>query len=333
MSRSSRPRGLTLVELLVAVALGVVLVGVAARVFQTGVRTYTRSLERVDARRVLDTPARRLQDDAHLALPVIDLEDAFAPRRVEQAFGEPGGEQGVTRLDELQLTCLRGAPPRLARVRFRVADWDPVQVRGTLRREVRAVRRDELPQALEFLASRAPDEDEVLLQGVRRFQLAICDELTEVVEPPAEPREWAERYLYEGRRGVVEHDLLRPTSGTKDLSRVRAGALVWLKHDVMKEPQLVEGYYPVQEVLASGALRLGLRGGWTEQVAYRASWLPRGVTVRLEVATSEGPAALDLELELGGAAALREALQEAVWANGGVPVGPDANPELETQPR
>jgi hypothetical protein len=307
-------RRFTLLELIVSVTLGVILVGVAARVFQTGMKTYTRSLERIDSRRVLEGPARDLHADGSATLAVIDLENWFAPKKVEQTL-----RSGDTaRTDELEWVVLQGTPPALDRVRYFVRDWDTESESGTLVREQRPVLKSDLPEALEYLSSLTPTSERVVLSGVTCFEIIVQDDPSTRVEPPLNPSGWADKYRVEGTLGKALHDRLKLEGA--DLSVLSPGSLIFLESDRI-DPSAPRGYYPIQSVHGE-TLRLGLRIGSDNKIAYRAAFLPQAVVVRMEVGSSEGPARLEVEVGLRSGNPTRRAQVEAAWRAHGIPGEP-----------
>lgn len=299
-----RRRGFTLLELLVAVALSSILVGVLALTFQAVTRAYDTSQARLDAARAVGAALDRLERDWQLAVAVPDpaapgLEVSLAPDPA--TLDGPDGP-ALLRHDRLGLLVLEqvdldgdGAPDqaRAARVRWEVV-WDAAREEGAL---VRVASPATVPGA-PGLPTLAAEVREEVLRGVVEVRLRPWLDAPPQAEafrdpPPAgDLAALRARLVHQGVDGTVaSFDLCTPAP----LARLEAGALVRLE-DTRAPPRFDAGLYAVRQrrTFDDGRdppHRLVLttppgdaRGG----VRYTAAWLPVALQATLDV-RSPGP--------------------------------------------
>lgn len=280
-------RGFTLLELMAALGLSSLLIGVVALAVHHTSRAGRETTRKIDARRTLGEPVERMQEDASRALAVADLPAFFGATRVEA----PLLNGGTVRTDAFELTLLAGDPPRLVRVCWSVS-WDPAAERGWLCRETTPVGAGELPPALAWLASTAPPERELVLSNVAALELAVGDASGEVAPPLASEPPLAPGLVASGVGGPLRHVELGVPPGA--LEQVPPGSLVWLRDQrTSGAPAFEEGWFLLDRVEADRAI-LGERVSWAERVAYRAARLPRHLAVDLIAAGSRVRAVLPL---------------------------------------
>ncbi|MCO5171275.1 MAG: prepilin-type N-terminal cleavage/methylation domain-containing protein [Planctomycetes bacterium] len=297
-------RGFTLLELLVAVALSTILIGVLALTFQAVTRARDTSVARLDAARTVGAALDRLERDWRLAVavpdpaaPGLEVSLSAAPVQVDGPAGPV-----VLRHDALSLLVLEqvdldgdGAPDqaRVSRVRWEVA-WDAGREEGTLLRIASPVA---VPGAPGLPTLPAEVREEVLRSVVEvrlRPWLDASPEAEAFRDPPpaGDLAALRARLVHQGVDGTVaSFDLCTPAP----LLRIEPDALVRLE-DTRAPPRFDRGLYTVRQrrTFDDGRdppHRLVLttppgdaRGG----VRYTAAWLPAALQAVVD-ARSPGP--------------------------------------------
>lgn len=302
----SRTNAFTLVELMVAIALSTILIGVLAATFQYVTRAYDTSLAKLDATRATQAALERLDRDWGLAVATPDPTSTGveATLTATPVVVDWTGVNTTLRHDVLSLLILEpedvdrdGAidRTRVSRVRWTV-EWDAARETGTL---VRVASPATVPGA-PGLPTLADEVREVVLADVVevRFQLwmdqgADPDAFRE--PPPADQvQTLRDRFVYQGADATISSfQLCTPILET--LPHLGPGATVRLE-DTRAPARFDQGLYTVRlrQVETGTPLppnRLVLTtppGDADGGVRYTAAWLPASAHALLDVRT-RGP--------------------------------------------
>lgn len=301
---SRRAEGFTLVELMVAIALSTILIGVLAATFQYVTRAYDTSLTRLDSTRATQAALERLDRDWGLAVATPDptragAEASLSPTPVVVDWT---GVATTLRHDVLSLLILEpedadrdGAidRARASRVRWTV-EWDAARETGVLVRTASPARVPGAPG----LPTLPAEEREVVLADVveARFQLWMdqAPEPDAFRDPPAAADLPAlrARFVHQGADATISSfQLCTPAA----LTHIGPGATVRLE-DTRSPARFDQGLYTVRlrQVDAAPPLppnRLVLTtppGDASGDVRYTAAWLPASAHALLDV-RSRGP--------------------------------------------
>lgn len=292
-----RTRAFTLIELMIAIALSTILLGVLAATFEYVTRAYDTSLSRLDATRDTLVALERLdQDWARAAAtpdpsaPGVEVHQVATPALLEG----PSGPVPL-RHDVLTLTVLEpidadedGAVDRTraSRVRWTV-EWDAATEGGVLVRTASPVT---IPGAPGMPTVAAPVREEVLRGVVEVRFLPWIDAPPDAEafrDPPAEAAlaEWRERLFYRGDdASIASFDLATQTP----LSRLEPGATLRLE-DTVSPARFDVGLYTVRVRQTGPGVRphrLALTtppGDAPAGVRYTAAWLPTSLNAILDV--------------------------------------------------
>lgn len=293
-------RGFTLVELLVAMALSTILIGVMAATFQYVSRAHDTTVSRLDAARASAAALERLERDWRLA---VAAPDPAAPGLEVSLAATPVVLEGQPlRHDLLSLVVLEpvdldrdGAPDatQVSRVRWQV-EWDAAREEGVL---VRTASPASLPGAPGLPTLPADVREDVLRAVVEARFLPWLDAppAPEAFRDPPAPADLPAlraRLLRQGSDGALaSYELCTPAP----LGGIDPGALVRLE-DTRTPPRFDEGLYTVRlrQVSADPSLpphRLVLTtppGDAPGGVRYTAAWLPPALFAALDV-RARGP--------------------------------------------
>lgn len=298
-------RAFTLLELLIAVALSTIILGVLAATFQYVTRAYDTSLARLDATRDTIDALERLDQDWARAAATPD--PGAAGVEVHQPAVTPtlAGPSGPVTLrhDVLTLTILEpidadedGAVDRTraARVRWSV-EWDAAKEEGLLVRTASPV---SIPGAPGLPTLAAAEREEVLAGVVEVRHLPWIDAPPDgdaFRDPPTEAAlpAWRARLFHEGAdASITSFELATATP----LQRLEPGALVRLS-DTRTPARFDQGLYTVrlrQTATGPRPHRLVLTtppGDAPAGVRYTAAWLPPSLHTILDVRSrsAKGP--------------------------------------------
>lgn len=299
-----RARAFTLVELMVAIALSTILIGVLAATFQYVTRAYDTSLARLDATRATQAALERLDRDWGLAVATPDpaqagIEASLSPTPVVVDWT---GLATTLRHDVLSLTILEPDDAdrdgvidraRASRVRWTV-EWDAAREAGTL---VRVASPVTVPGAPGLPTLPAEVREVVLADVVEaRFQLWLdqAPDPDAFRDPPAAADLPAlrARFLYQAADATISSfHLCTPAA----LTKLGPGTTVRLE-DTRAPARFDQGLYTVRlrQVETGSPLppnRLVLTtppGDASGGVRYTAAWLPSSAHALLDV-RSRGP--------------------------------------------